>query len=171
MCFLLDDFLDADSSICPICQDTIVHPITLPCSHTFCYLCLKGVFARRGTCALCRQPIPTELVSKPKYQSSANKGSVADDSVQWLYQAKDGGWWMYEQRLINEIETAYKTGQKHKLDVQISGFMYVIDLRQMVQYRAEKPNRQRRIKRQVTTTTSGDNEYKGIAGILIEKDE
>lgn len=153
--------------VCPVCQDVAVHPVTLPCTHTFCYLCLKGVFARRGTCALCREPIPSEAVSKPNYPSSNDSYNV-DDSVRWLYQAKDGGWWLYEQRLIDEIEKAY-TNQKHKLEVQISGFMYVIDLKQMVQYRAEKPNRQRKIKRQTTAPTT--SEYKGVAGILIKKDE
>ena len=83
-------------------------------------------------------------------------------SANWMYEAKSDGWWLYERRLSNEIEEAFNS-DKDKLRVQISGFLYVVDFENMVQYRIEKPDRRRRIKR-VTNTEDG---YKGIAGIPI----
>ncbi len=83
-------------------------------------------------------------------------------SASWMYEAKSGGWWLYERRLSDEIEEAFNSN-KDKLKVQISGFLYVVDFENMVQYRIEKPDRRRRIKR-ITTT---EEDYKGIAGIPV----
>ena len=143
---------------CPICQDTIVHPISLPCGHRFCYLCLKGVFARNGTCPMCRNPIPPQLVAKPDSVHDEDKTELND--VHWMYEAKNGGWWLYEKRLSNEIEKVF-VAKKPQTEVQISGFSYVIDFEQMVQYRTDKPDRRRSIKRE----TADNRQYKGVAGI------
>jgi len=46
---------------CAVCLDEPVHPVTLPCSHIFCYLCAKGLTRQTGslaTCSLCRNSIP-----------------------------------------------------------------------------------------------------------------
>ncbi len=148
---------------CPVCRETVVHPVSLPCGHRFCYLCLKGVFARHGTCPMCRKPIPSELIAKPVTVIASDEGVTTKlDDVQWMYEAKNGGWWLYEKRLSGEIEKAFVAKQS-KVEVQISGFMYVVDFEQMVQYRTEKPDRRRTIKRQ----TSNDQQYKGVAGIPV----
>lgn len=32
---------DDDEDVCPICLMDPIHPVRLPCSHIFCFLCLK----------------------------------------------------------------------------------------------------------------------------------
>ena len=43
---------------CSVCLELPVHPVSLPCSHTYCFLCAKGL-AESGNpkCSLCRRPI------------------------------------------------------------------------------------------------------------------
>jgi len=57
----------ADSSLaeCPVCLQLCVFPVKLPCSHVFCFLCLKGVAGRNRRCALCRADIPQDFVRRP----------------------------------------------------------------------------------------------------------
>ena len=51
---------------CSICLNVCIQPVELPCSHIFCYLCMKG-FAQRGRkCALCRVDIPSDYMQNPK---------------------------------------------------------------------------------------------------------
>lgn len=33
---------------CPVCLQPFSHPIKLPCSHVFCYLCAKGFASQHG---------------------------------------------------------------------------------------------------------------------------
>ena len=81
---------------------------------------------------------------------------------EWHYEAKSGGWWLYEQRTSIEIEKAYRDGKKN-LRLQISGFTYVIDFEESVQFREDFPSRKRRIKRDRVSTGTA----KGIAGIAL----
>lgn len=85
------------------------------------------------------------------------------NSCTWFYEAKNGGWWMYERRVGEEIERAFND-KKDQICVQISGFSYIIDLVSMVQYRDDKPNRKRKIQRGGVS----DDNVKGVAGILIK---
>lgn len=152
-------------NLCCICQEPCVNPVRLPCSHVFCYLCIKGVAARNNHCALCRHRINRQVVDNPsvvnraEIQSSIKKSS---ESQGWYYEAKNGGWWLYEQRTSAEIEKAYKDNQK-QLRLQISGFYYIIDFENMIQYREEMPNRRRQIKRDMIS----EDIVKGVAGIVV----
>lgn len=152
---------------CCICQEICVNPVQLPCTHVFCYLCIKGVAARNNRCALCRHRIPSGYLEDPS-QSLVNKDQLKiqlekskDTQNNWFYEAKNGGWWMYEQRTSAEIERAYTDGDTKSVRIQISGFLYIIDLEGMVQYREDHPNRRRNIKRDVIRLDC----VKGIAGI------
>ena len=145
-----------EDQLCAICQDKRLHPVTLPCEHTFCYLCIKGVFVRQGVCALCRQPIPSDAITHPKAPSTLVSQDT-ETSPQWVYEAKGGGWWLYEERISSELEKSYQSSAT-EIQIQISGFMYVINFQRMVQYRREKPDRVRRIQR-------GNEHIKGVAGI------
>ncbi len=73
---------------------------------------------------------------------------------------------MYEQRTSIEIENAFKQ-DKQSVRLQISGFYYIIDLKEMIQYREDFPNRIRRIMRERTSTET----VKGVAGIVVQGTE
>lgn len=155
--------------VCCICQEQCVNPIKLPCSHVFCFLCIKGVAARNNHCALCRQRINPEALSNPSVinrKEIQNTLQKSCESYRWYYEARNGGWWLYEQRTSTEIEKAYKD-DKLSVRLQVSGFFYIIDLKSMVQYREDFPNRRRQIKRDKVNVEV----VKGIAGIVVEKND
>ena len=159
---------DKVKTLCCVCQEEPVNPVELPCSHVFCFLCVKGVAARSGACALCRRHIPTGYLENP---SVINSGALHSrlqtsgaDSYHWFYEGKNGGWWMYEDRTSSDIEKGFKNSAK-SIKVQISGFIYVIDLENMVQAREDHPSRKRRIKRD-TVSSAG---VKGVAGIYMDQ--
>jgi E3 ubiquitin-protein ligase RNF146 len=143
--------------VCPICQDKRVHSVTLPCGHLFCFLCIKGVYARQRVCPMCRHPIPIDSISHPP--SEGDSGTM-DDSPCWKYQARSEGWWLYEERISTELEKSYQEGLK-EIHVQISGFTYIVNFETMTQYRQEKPDRVRIIKRE----TKNEGLVRGVAGI------
>ena len=149
--------------ICCICREGCVNPVKLPCKHIFCFLCLKGVAARNNQCALCREPIPFGFLNKMVVLSKDEITTLTNSCSTWFYEAKNGGWWMYERRVAEEIEKAFND-KKEQIRVQISGFPYTIDLVSMVQYRDDKPNRKRKIQRGGVS----DDSVKGVAGILIK---
>ena len=161
--------IGSDSSVqCCICQEDCVNPVKLPCDHMFCYLCLKGVAVRSYRCALCRSPIPHGYIDKPAVVNEEEIKSTLQQSLasyNWFYEAKSGGWWMYEKRTSSEIESAYNEHKK-TLRIQISGFFCIVDFDKMVQFREDIPSRQRRIKRDVVRT----EDVKGVAGISVQGD-
>ncbi|XP_003383131.1 PREDICTED: E3 ubiquitin-protein ligase RNF146-like [Amphimedon queenslandica] len=158
---------------CPICQDKSRHPLTLPCGHTFCYLCIKGVYARQKVCALCRQAIPQHCIVSPP--GTGEREEEEGRKTCWYYEAKSGGWWEYEERVRQELEIHYQSLQINNEDNQddgqfviyVSGFPYVVDFAKMIQYRQDKPNRSRRIKREKGVAEEGEELVRGVAGIPI----
>ncbi len=162
------DIQRPDSNHCCICQEQCVNPVQLPCSHVFCFLCIKGVAARNNHCALCRQRINPDVLSKPSVINRNEIRSTVERSSechQWYYEARNGGWWLYEQRTSSEIEKAFKD-EKESVRLQISGFYYVIDLKNLIQYREDFPSRRRQIKRDRVNSTEA---VKGVAGIAVQE--
>jgi len=45
--------------MCPICQEKMISPIVLRCTHIFCEDCVSEWFERERTCPLCRAAVPT----------------------------------------------------------------------------------------------------------------
>ena len=62
-----------NGELCCVCQERSINAVELPCKHVFCYLCVKGVAARHGRCALCRAVIPPGYVDRP---AVVNKGEI-----------------------------------------------------------------------------------------------
>lgn len=168
--FIMLDIVPFDMK-CPICQDKRRHPLTLPCGHTFCYLCIKGVYARQKVCALCRQPIPQHCIVSPPLSGTGEGVGEEGRKTCWYYEAKSGGWWEYEERVRLELEKQYQSLETSNEDndqfvIYISGFPYVVDFTKMIQYRQDKPNRSRRIKREEgVTDDEGEGLVRGVAGI------
>lgn len=166
---------------CPICLQPKLHPAKLPCSHIFCYLCVKGVAIQSKKCPMCRAVIPPGYIENPtllehipsRYSPSepladtpavAEHDSVSDDedSIRfgWFYEGRNG-WWQYDERTSHDIEEVHKKGEKARMDLLIAGFLYTIDFESMLQCRRNDPLRRRRIKRDRLESVS----RKGIAGI------
>lgn len=69
------------------------------------------------------------------------------------------GWWEYDPRANDDLETAYLAGES-KVELLIAGYVYLVDLHGMMQYRKSDPGRRRAVKRDKVGTAC-----KGVAGI------
>ncbi|NWY03044.1 R146B ligase, partial [Nothoprocta ornata] len=134
---------------CAICLQTCVHPVSLPCKHVFCYLCVKGASWLGKRCALCRQEIPEDFLDKPTLLSpeELKAASRGNGEYAWYYEGRNG-WWQYDERTSRELEDAFSKGKK-STEMLIAGFLYVADLENMVQYRRNEHGRRRKIKRDI----------------------
>ncbi|KAK0158461.1 hypothetical protein PV328_009460 [Microctonus aethiopoides] len=153
---------------CAVCLQTCIHPARLPCSHIFCYLCVKGVANQSKKCPMCRQEIPADFVEKPNLVEVDEQKLSANNSVeeeyQWFYEGRNG-WWQYDQRTSIELETAYKQG-KRTCELLIAGFLYIADFGSMLQLRRNDPSRHRRIKRDLSNVPK-----KGVAGLRLNSQD
>uniref|UniRef100_A0A8C8XNR3 RING-type domain-containing protein n=1 Tax=Panthera leo TaxID=9689 RepID=A0A8C8XNR3_PANLE len=77
-------WLAEDDLGCIICQGLLAWPATLPCGHSFCRDCLKGLWAagspgRRRSCPTCREGAaqPPQLRKNTLLQELADKYSRA----------------------------------------------------------------------------------------------
>ncbi|KAJ8354084.1 hypothetical protein SKAU_G00216510 [Synaphobranchus kaupii] len=150
---------------CAICLQSCVHPVRLPCSHIFCFLCVKGASWQSKRCALCRQEIPEDFLERPTLLSpeelkAAGAGRGPGEHA-WYYEGRNG-WWQYDERTSRELEDAFAKG-KRSTEMLIAGFLYVADLENMVQYRRNEHGRRRRMKRDVA-----DIPKKGVAGLRLD---
>jgi hypothetical protein len=152
-----------------VCLQSCTQPVKLPCSHVFCFLCLKGIALQNGRCALCRTGIPRDFLNDPDVlllDEETSAKAAADDHAksqyQWFYEGT-AGWWQYEERNAVELEEKYQLGAK-VFEMVIVGLVFVVDLNQMVQYRRNDPNKRRRIKRDAAGVSK-----KGVAGIKVRR--
>ncbi|XP_017844362.1 uncharacterized protein LOC108601005 isoform X3 [Drosophila busckii] len=102
---------------CPICLQTCIHPARLPCGHIFCFLCVKGVAYKNRRCAMCRREIPAEFLDHPQLVNGIDDictTRATEDGYQWYYEGRNGGWWAYDARTNEDIETAYQAYETHK---------------------------------------------------------
>ncbi|XP_047740156.1 E3 ubiquitin-protein ligase rnf146 isoform X2 [Hyalella azteca] len=57
---------EEEPDLCPVCLEDMIHPVKLPCSHVFCFLCIKGVSLTNGNlCPLCRGKIDSDFFIEP----------------------------------------------------------------------------------------------------------
>lgn len=77
---------------CAVCLQTCIHPVKLPCTHIFCYLCVKGVAFQSKRCAMCRQEIPADFLLHPQLldRTQLEKESTLEDGYQWFYEGRNG---------------------------------------------------------------------------------
>ncbi|ESN94284.1 hypothetical protein HELRODRAFT_68712, partial [Helobdella robusta] len=148
---------------CPICLQTCVQPVLLPCNHIFCYLCAKGLASHSKKCAMCRKVIPDNYMVRPKLLDDSAPMPAIDgltiNLYQWFYRGTNG-WWQYDPRVSNEIELAFNNGEV-SVKIMISGFLYIVDFKSMMQYRENIPSRSRCIKRDLINIP----DKKGVAGL------
>ena len=116
-------------------------------------------------CALCRQEIPVDFLNNPRLLNRDDllRNVAYEDGQQWFYEGRNG-WWQYDERTSSELEDKYKKGLK-TFDILVAGFLYVVDLDNMLQFRRTDPTRRRKIKRDSVNIPK-----KGVAGLKLVGD-
>ncbi|CAF1106276.1 unnamed protein product [Rotaria sp. Silwood1] len=153
---------------CSICLQPFINPVKLPCGHSFCFLCVKGIANVSHNCALCRKPFPRELIDKPNVLALELRDDESLSSITstlrhvWYYEGRNG-WWMYDQRTNDEIDQSFIRGDR-RLEILIVGHLYVIDFENMHQYRLNDTQRRRRIKYDLMSAPK-----KGVAGLKLDR--
>ncbi|CAG9821502.1 unnamed protein product, partial [Phaedon cochleariae] len=150
---------------CAVCLQRCIHPAQLPCGHIFCFLCVKGFANQNKKCAMCRQEIPKDFIEQPhllEAPAPLENTEGFDGGFQWFYEGRNG-WWQYDERTSKDLEASYKKDEI-TCELLIAGFLYIIDLENMLQVRRNDPSRRRRIKRDYYTIPK-----KGIAGLPIKE--
>ncbi|XP_062130457.1 uncharacterized protein LOC133841762 isoform X4 [Drosophila sulfurigaster albostrigata] len=102
---------------CAICLQTCIHPARLPCGHIFCFLCVKVLAYKNRRCAMCRREIPAEFLDHPQLVNGIDDiyaTRATEDGYQWYYEGRNGGWWAYDERTNDDIETAFKAFEAYK---------------------------------------------------------
>lgn len=84
-----------------------------------------------------------------------------EEKYDWFYEGRNG-WWQYDQRASTILEDAY-TSEARSCELNIAGFIYLINFENMVQFRKSHPARCRRIKRDKAGV-----DRKGIAGLKVK---
>ena len=116
---------------CAVCLQTSIYPVQLPCSHVFCYLCVKGFTTQSKRCAMCRREVPEDYLQNPELLGKLDLHAVtekgfddAGECWQWLYEGRNG-WWLYDERTSQEVERCFKNGDQ-RCELLIAGFLYII---------------------------------------------
>ncbi|KAL7635197.1 UNVERIFIED_CONTAM: hypothetical protein RMT77_014183 [Armadillidium vulgare] len=143
---------------CAVCLQSCVHPVRLPCSHIFCFLCVKGTANQSKRCAMCRQEIPPDFLENPHLLKKVEEKECDLDGYQWFYEGRNG-WWQYDERTSRDLEISFSRGDRI-FEILVAGFLYTIDFDKMVQQRRNDPSRRRRIKRDLASIPK-----KGVAGL------
>ena len=107
---------DSFSSLCPICYENMIYPIELSCTHTFCYLCVKGAYKENQLCPMCRSPIYKSVINNPKLSTSTKikyskeEKSFKNNKIEWFYESdRDKNlWWRFDIKTSMEIEGFYE---------------------------------------------------------------
>ncbi|UJR22450.1 hypothetical protein I4U23_025508 [Adineta vaga] len=155
------------SADCSVCLQSIVNPVKLPCGHSFCFLCVKGVANVSHNCALCRKPFSRELIDKPNVLAATLRDdetlSTSNSTSRhvWYYEGRNG-WWLYDQRTNDEIDQSFRRGDR-RLEILIVGHLYVVDFENMNQYRLNDTQRRRRIKYDLISAPK-----KGVGGLKLD---
>jgi len=170
---------------CPICIDDIITPITLPCNHKFCYLCVKGTMTFGNyKCPYCRCLIPDEFMSNAI--SSKTDSDIKLSESNWMYRGKLGGWWFYQNDHNSIIEKAWRDFVRSRsiytseemgeeftefsqpeAEILVGSSVYKIDFIRMVQI--SNYGIERRVKRVLNAVFE---DAKGVAGVrYVEENE
>ena len=52
---------------CPICLDIMTDPVTAPCGHAFCKVCIESAIKKMPKCVFCREEIPKDYKFRISY--------------------------------------------------------------------------------------------------------
>lgn len=100
-----ENILISDAS-CPICRSILIEPVTLPCSHGFCYSCFEGTMENNTlTCPLCRIRIGSWL------RTAKKENKIINDTL----------WKIIQNKFPNEIQK-----KKEGEDVETSDSKFLL---------------------------------------------
>ena len=157
--------------MCAICLDPSYPPFVLPCTHVFCYMCIKHVAETHRPCPMCNALIPRYVLEGARI--SEDILNLADGSGKWMYSGRRSGWWYFTPEIDEIIETSWKNhteqGGDYSVVVVILGRNYSINFNTMTQSSAQGMTRN--IKR-VEVGGTVDGLVKGISGLrIVKKDD
>ena len=158
-----------DDDVCAICWEVPSNPFTLPCKHSFCYMCLKSVAEQHKPCPNCNALIPDFVFEKAKVSDDII--DLDKDAGNWVYSARTDGWWFFareQDEIIEEMWVVYqKTKQPRSFDLDILQRRYKMDFENMTQISSGTTRKIKRIEK----SDRESHFIKGIAGIQVVKKE
>jgi len=177
-CFLCIKGVCARNSRCPLCRQTV------PADYFYEPKMLVAVASTDSKSSIAQDPstsstAKTDHIEPPTNDHatsaecaeapSASKISSKESTAVWFYEGRNG-WWRYDDRTLSILEEAYdRDSSASAVETTISGFIYVVDFRRMIQFRKDEPSRRRRIKRDLLDEDQDvvHAAVKGIAGIKL----
>ncbi|KHN83508.1 E3 ubiquitin-protein ligase [Toxocara canis] len=163
-CFLCIKGVARRRAACPLCRKPIVveifrDPILISdersTSQPSCSQQVVREESPQGECS-------SQEIGEREQQSNQ---VVSKSEARWLYQARLGDWWRYEQRQEQDIEEAFQRGDS-QIDLLIAGYTYCINFTDSCQYRKDlgrSTHWERAVKRVVGDEV--DVPIRGIAGV------
>eukprot|EP00052_Salpingoeca_macrocollata_P030706 m.320671 g.320671 ORF g.320671 m.320671 type:complete len:180 (+) comp24316_c0_seq1:478-1017(+) len=150
---------------CPVCLLPFQFPLSLPCGHEFCYLCLKGTAELNRLCPLCRTVIPAGFFRKAPAADLSDVGAPATTAV-WLYEGQEG-YWVYDPRTRDELEAAYQREPTGTAKILVAGHIYAVDFETMQQRRTDWQGRIRSVLRyESEACVPPAVRVKGVCGVV-----
>ncbi len=150
---------------CTICGREMNLPFSLPCTHKFCYTCIKAhVEGTSATCPICRAVVSHSLLRDGEVDI------VDTTNVWWNYASRDNAsWWKYEPTTSTFIEEAYQLYLKDNrfvvARIYVSTKKYIIDFNELLQIpEGDISATSRKIKRIEATEPEVTKLVKGVAG-------
>lgn len=92
---------------------------------------------------MCRAEIGIEFNFKEHDLLGAIKLPQSNDGYYWFYEGYRG-WWLYDPDTNRKLSDAY-TNNRSKVEVFLSGCVYILDLHSKTQYRQDGSGRVRKI--------------------------
>jgi hypothetical protein len=77
--------LEGVDFMCPVCTELIYKPVTTPCGHTFCEVCLAMALAYKAKCPMCRE---TCGLSHPQFKVNVLMAAIIEQSFGDLYKKR-----------------------------------------------------------------------------------
>ncbi len=96
--------------------------------------------------------------NKKEEEGGGGDDEEEEEEFDWFYEGHNG-WWRYDERTSADLEAHQRNGDR-SCELLIAGYLYTVDLEQMIQCRRNEPNRRRKIKRDRRSAPS-----KGVAGL------
>ncbi len=163
-----------NSDKCPVCFELCVTPISVPCGHTFCYLCIKGTLKfGNDKCPMCRCIIPRDYLENAV--ASFKTLNLGGDSPRWLYEGRAGGWWLFQNDHNDLIEKGwqlYCKKEPYNVTINVVSTQYMISFESMHQINQDN-YLGRRIKRKdnISDAFATNLKVKGVAGVKYVNDK